>query len=226
MKALGDVIDIYDAARIPLNSRQRAERQGLYPYYGAAGIMDHVDDFLFDGVYVLTGEDGTVANEEGYPAVQYVWGQFWVNNHAHVMRGAHGISDEHLYLFLQQARIVSFVTGAVQPKLNQKNLKSIPFVLPQQSVCQAFAHLEQPIFATIRSNSDASVTLTAQRDALLPGLVSGRCGYNLLTKKEIQSWLLNECSSALTTIMTKNSGMLWLVKHGIPIHHSPLRIGQ
>ena len=84
--ALGDVIEIHDSKRIPLNSRQRANRQGTYPYYGAAGVMDYVDDFLFEGVYVLMGEDGSVVNDEGYPVVQYVWGQFWVNNHAHVLR--------------------------------------------------------------------------------------------------------------------------------------------
>ena len=77
VKVLGDVIAIYDSVRVPLNSRQRTERQGPYPYYGAASIMDYVDDFLFDGIYVLAGEDGSVVNANGYPVVQYVWGQFW-----------------------------------------------------------------------------------------------------------------------------------------------------
>ena len=87
VKALGDVIEFHDSKRIPLNSRQRSERQGPYPYYGAAGIMDYVDDLLFDGVYVLAGEDGSVVDTDGHPIIQYVWGQFWVNNHAHVLRG-------------------------------------------------------------------------------------------------------------------------------------------
>ena len=116
VRALGDVIEIHDSARIPLNSRQRSERQGPIPYYGAAGIMDYVDDFLFDGIFVLTGEDGSVVDSDGYPVVQYVWGKFWVNNHAHVLRGSNGVSQEHLYLLLQQENIASFVTGAVQPK--------------------------------------------------------------------------------------------------------------
>ena len=120
----GDVIEIHDSKRIPLNSRQRAGRQGPYPYYGAAGIMDYVDDFLFDGVHVLIGEDGSVADVDGYPVIQYVWGQFWVNNHAHVLRGQHKVSNEHLYLLLRQLSITAYVTGAVQPKLSQKNLKA------------------------------------------------------------------------------------------------------
>ena len=173
MKSLGDVIEIHDAARIPLNSRQRTERQGQYPYYGASGVMDHVDDYLFDGIYVLTGEDGTVVDGQGHPVVQYVWGQFWVNNHAHVLKGKGQINEEHLYLFLEQTNIQAFVTGAVQPKLNQRNLKSIPFVMPNESTCNAFTQVVEPIFAKVRANADEAALIAAQRDALLPKLVAG-----------------------------------------------------
>ena len=170
---LNDGIEIFDSVRIPLNKRQRAERQGIYPYYGAASIMDHVDDFLFDGVYVLTGEDGSVADDDGHPVVQYVWGQFWVNNHAHILKGKNGISEEHLYLFLQQTNVAAFVTGAVQPKLNQKNLKAVPLVLPKGPVCRAFSDLIQPLFSKLRANADETATLTPLRDTLLPKLISG-----------------------------------------------------
>jgi len=170
---LKDGIEIFDSVRIPLNKRQRAERQGPYPYYGAAGIVDHVDDFLFDGVYVLTGEDGSVVDGDGYPVVQYVWGQFWANNHAHILRGKNGISEEHLYLFLQQTNVAAFVTGAVQPKLNQKNLKAVPFVLPKGPVCRAFSDLIRPLFSELRANADETATLATLRDILLPKLLSG-----------------------------------------------------
>ena len=142
--------------------------------------MDHVDDYLFDGPHVLTGEDGTVVDGEGYPVVQYVWGQFWVNNHAHVLKGKERIKDEFLYLYLQQTNIQAFVTGAVQPKLNQRNLKSIPLVLPSESACGAFTHVVEPMFAKVRANTDEAALIAAQRDALLPKLVSGdlRIGSN------------------------------------------------
>ena len=173
VQRMGDIIEIHDRVRVPLNSRQRAERKGSYPYYGAAGIMDYVDDFLFEGVFVLTGEDGSVVDPEGYPVVQYVWGQFWVNNHAHVLKGKNGVSHEHLFLLLQQENIAPFVTGAVQPKLSQKNLKAIPIVLPAKAVCQAFSDQIQPMFAARRNNSDESDALAVGRDALLPKLISG-----------------------------------------------------
>ena len=162
VKGLRDVIEIYDSKRVPLNSRERANRQGPYPYYGAAGIMDYVDDFLFDGVYILIGEDGSVADADGHPVVQYVWGQFWVNNHAHVLRGRNGISDEHLYLLLQQVNIIAFVTGAVQPKLSQSNLKAVPVVFPGRSVCRTFSHLVAPLFKRVRNIADESDPLAAR----------------------------------------------------------------
>ena len=170
---LGKIIEILDRTRIPLNSRQRSQRQGPYPYYGAAGIMDYVDDFLFDGVFVLTGEDGSVIDNDGCPVVQYVWGQFWVNNHAHVMKGKNGVSDEYLYLLLKGQNIGAFVTGAVQPKLSQGNLKAVPIVKPDLTICQTFTALTDPIFSSFRHHSDESHTLSAQRDTLLPKLVSG-----------------------------------------------------
>ena len=173
VKSLGDVIEIHDSKRIPLNSRQRADRQGNFPYYGAAGIMDYVDDFLFDGVYVLTGEDGSVMDDLGYPVVQYVWGQFWVNNHAHVLRGRNGVSEEHLYLLLKQANILPFVTGAVQPKLSQRNIKAVPVIFPGRSVCEQFSDTIASLFRRLRDNSDETEILALQRDALLPHLMSG-----------------------------------------------------
>ena len=170
---LQDVVTILDHLRIPLNSRQRAQRKGIYRYYGAAGILDYVDDFLFDGVHVLAGEDGSVVDRNGHPVTQYVWGQFWVNNHAHVLKGKMGYSDEHIYLLMQTQEIGAFVTGAVQPKLNQNNLKSIPIVVPSTYLLEAFRKAIQPMFGAIRSNSDETSMLTTQRDTLLPKLISG-----------------------------------------------------
>ncbi len=179
VKALGDVIEIHDSKRVPLNSRERMERQGRYPYYGAAGIMDYVDDYLFDGVHVLIGEDGSVVDDEGYPVVQYIWGQFWVNNHAHVLKGRNGFGDEHLYLLLRQMPIMAYVTGAVQPKLNQGNLKSIPIIFPGPPACRAFSDRIAPMFQRVRDNADEIESLVGQRDALLPRLVRGEVGVAL-----------------------------------------------
>lgn len=171
-RPLADFIDIHDSRRVPLSGKQRAKRQGPYPYHGAAGVMDGVDDFLFDGVHVLLGEDGSVVKADGRPYTQYVWGKFWVNNHAHVLRGR-GITSETLLVFLDQCDVAPFVTGAVQPKLSQGNLKAIPFIDAGDAVLQRFGEIVDPLFAQIRGTTEESRTLTQLRDTLLPKLISG-----------------------------------------------------
>ena len=173
IQRLADVIDIFDSRRVPLSGRQRAERQGPYPYYGAAGVMDSVDDFLFEGVHVLLGEDGSVVKADGRPYTQYVWGKFWVNNHAHVLRGR-CITSEILLVFLDQCDVAPFVTGAVQPKLSQGNLKKIPFIDAGNTLLRLFGEIVDPLFAQIRDATEESRTLAALRDALLPKLISGQ----------------------------------------------------
>ncbi len=170
---LGEVIEIFDSKRIPLSGREREARKGRYPYHGAASVMDYVDDYLFDGIYALMGEDGSVINDDGTPVLQYVWGKFWANNHAHVLRGKNGISTEHLLLHLKGCNIAPFVNGAVQPKLNQGNMNRIPFMLPPPEIGQAFAKTIEPLFAQIRANTEQSRTLATLRDTLLPKLLSG-----------------------------------------------------
>ncbi len=140
--------------------------------------MDHIDDYLFDGIYMLMGEDGSVINDGGTPALQYVWGKFWVNNHAHVLRGRNGVCTEHLLLHLKNCNITAFVTGAVEPKLNQGNMHRIEFMLPPPEISKAFAKTIEPLFAQIRANTDQSRTLATLRDTLLPKLLSGELSIN------------------------------------------------
>lgn len=172
--SLGDVIDIHDFRRVPLSRRERQLRKGAFRYYGATGIVDYIDDFLFDGRFVLVGEDGTVINDRDGPVVQYVWGQFWVNNHAHVLSGASGISTEYLRLLLDSINIRPFVTGAVQPKLNQRNLRSVPILTPPQQTVTAFEEIISPQFTLLRQTYDESRLLESMRDLLLPALISGK----------------------------------------------------
>ena len=140
--------------------------------------MDYVDDYLFDGIYALMGEDGSVINDDRTPVMQYVWGKFWVNNHAHVLRGKNGVCTEHLLLHLKNNNIAAFVTGAVQPKLNQGNMNRIPFMLPPPEIGEAFAKTIEPLFVLIRANIDQSRTLATLRDTLLPELLSGSLKIN------------------------------------------------
>lgn len=171
---VGEIIEIHDSKRIPLSGAQRAKMEKrIYPYYGAASLMDYVDEYIFDGKYLLLGEDGTVVNDAGYPVLQYVWGQFWVNNHAHILTGKLGFNVESLFLLFKHTPVKSIVTGAVQPKISQANLRSIQVVIPPRSELDAFNELICPLFGQIRQNQDQNKLLAALRDTLLPKLMSG-----------------------------------------------------
>lgn len=172
--SLREAVLIHDAKRVPLSSQERSKRPGPYPYYGAATLMDSVDDFLFDGTYLLVGEDGSVSDERGCPVTQYVWGRFWVNNHAHVLQGAGSVSTEHLMLALKRTNIQPLITGAVQAKLSQANMWRIRFLMPPDPVAASFSAIIAPLFARMRHNTDQANNLSALRDTLLPRLVSGR----------------------------------------------------
>ena len=127
---VSEIIELHDSKRIPLSSRERANLAKIYPYYGATSVMDYVDRYLFDGIYLLLGEDGTVVDSKGFPILQYVEGKFWVNNHAHIITGKNGFSVELLYLLFSLTSVQSIVTGAVQPKISQANLNKVPVIIP------------------------------------------------------------------------------------------------
>jgi len=172
--SLKEAVSIHDSKRIPLSGQERAKRKGPYPYYGAAALMDAVDDYLFDGVYLLTGEDGSVADTNGYPIMQYVWGKFWVNNHAHILQGKDSVATEHVMLAMQRTNITPYITGAVQAKLSQTNMWRINFLKPTREVAEHFGSLLEPLFVRFRHNSEQAQTLATLRDTLLPRLISGQ----------------------------------------------------
>ncbi|MFA5792216.1 MAG: restriction endonuclease subunit S [Candidatus Paceibacterota bacterium] len=171
---IGEVMENFDSKRIPLSSREREKKKGIYPYYGASCIFDYIDEYIFDGVYLLLGEDGTVMIDNGTPLLQYVWGKFWVNNHAHVLRGKTPMSTEFLYLFFRNTNIQSIITGAVQPKINQQNLNNLKIIIPEMEILQKFNLLTFNLFEKYKINTDEIAELTTIRDSLLPKLMSGQ----------------------------------------------------
>jgi len=170
---LEEIISNFDSKRIPVSSMEREKRKGIYPYYGAASIVDYIDDFLFDGVYLLMGEDGTVITDDEKPVLQYVAGKFWVNNHTHVLQGKGIFSTEFIYLILKNTNIKHIVTGAVQPKINQGNMNNLPVVVPDTETLKAFQEVIKPTFAYILETEQQSSSLMSLRDTLLPKLMNG-----------------------------------------------------
>jgi type I restriction enzyme S subunit len=173
VNTLDEISFNFDSKRVPLSSREREKRRGNYPYYGAAGILDYVDDFTFEGTYALMGEDGTVIDDLGFPVLQLIRGRFWVNNHAHVLQGK-GISTELLFLFLKNTSVQHLVTGAVQPKINQGNMNSLKFVIPDSSCKNRLESFVNSLYLKIGGNKEQIKVLSQIRDLLLPKLISGK----------------------------------------------------
>ena len=171
--SFSDISEILDSKRIPLSKREREKRANIYPYYGAASLMDYVDDYIFEGIHVLMGEDGTVIDKDGFPILQYVGGKFWVNNHAHVLKGKNEFSNEFVYLYLSNTNVTHLVTGAVQPKINQKNLTSLKLPIPDKNMTVKFNSLAKNIFEYIYEIRQENKKLEEIRSILLPVLMNG-----------------------------------------------------
>lgn len=129
-KKLGEVCEILDSKRKPVSKGDRS--QGEYPYYGANGIQDYVDDYIFDGTFLLLGEDGSVINKDKSPVLHWATGKIWVNNHAHVLSQNESSLLRYLYYILQCTDVSDIVRG-VPPKINQANIRNLVVPIPSLS---------------------------------------------------------------------------------------------
>lgn len=125
---------------------------------------------MFDGIRILLGEDGSVITDDGYPILQYAWGKYWANNHAHVIKVASYYSLEMIYVALSRTVISHIVIGAVQKKISQKKLKNLSIETPNPSI----SHNIEQLFNILRINSDECQHLIELRDTLLPQLMTGK----------------------------------------------------
>lgn len=169
---LNEVADNYDSKRKPMSSREREQHRGIYPYYGATSIIDYVDDYIFDDIYLLMGEDGTVKTNDGYPVLQYIWGKNWINNHAHVLKGKN-ISTELLMFALRKISVENIITGAVQPKINQENMNKIEFVIGSDSKNKELEDILKKLMDKSKNIIEENKKLEQLRDTLLPKLMNG-----------------------------------------------------
>ena len=168
MGMLGEIATCLDYKRKPLSEDERKPIKGVYPYYGAMSVVDHINQYIFDGTYLLFSEDGAnVIDENGHPALQYLWGKFWVNNHAHVLQGNEIVSTEYLYMALNEVNATHLVTGAAQPKINQENMNSIQLVIPSKENMDEFNKNVNLIFSYYKIVTEENLKLTELQSLLL-----------------------------------------------------------
>lgn len=157
--SLAEVAVFENRRRIPLSAAERAQRPGPYPYWGANGPFDSIDDYLFDSPRVLVAEDGnTVVRADGRATVHWAEGRYWVNNHAHVLSVVDGNDLRWLYYVLVGAQVRELVSGSAQPKLSMGSLKRLPLAVPppreQRMIAYALSVLDDKIESNDRLVAD------------------------------------------------------------------------
>lgn len=171
---IGEITNCLDARRIPLSDKEREKIKGEYPYYGATGIVDYVNDYIFDGDYVLVAEDGSVMDDKGNPILQRVTGKTWINNHAHVLEPKKGYGCKLLMMLLKDVSVMKVKTGSIQLKVNQDNMNNI--VIPDipskliEKMNEKLDSIDKEIINLEQQNEE----LSKCRDFLLPQLMIGK----------------------------------------------------
>lgn len=157
---VGDVTVNHDGKRRPVKGLERVA--GAYPYYGASGIVDHVEGYLFDGLHLLVAEDGENLRTRNTPVAFLADGKFWVNNHAHIVTGNALADTRFLAYALESSNVEPFLTGSTQPKLTQANLNRIPVLTPPLN--------EQLLIAAVLGSLDDKIELNRRMNETLEAM--------------------------------------------------------
>ena len=156
-KRLEHIVDCLDHVRIPLNETQRANMPGPYPYCGANGVLDYVNDFVLDDDVILIAEDGGYFDEYAHRPIAYrMSGKIWVNNHAHILKAKSGYSQGFLYFSLVHKNILPYLASGTRAKLNKSEMNKIEIYLPLH-------YAEQEAIATVLSDMDAEIAALERR---------------------------------------------------------------
>jgi type I restriction enzyme, S subunit len=161
----GEIMINRDGERIPVSREDRALKEKTYDYYGASGVIDKIDGYLFDKPLLLVGEDGANLINRSTPIAFIARGKYWVNNHAHVLDG---ISEEflrYIEIHINAIDLEPYITGSAQPKMNQAKMNSIPIALPplpEQSRIVAKVHQLMAIVDQLETHLAVSRTIGAK----------------------------------------------------------------
>ena len=159
-----------DSERIPLSVAQRQTLKKVYDYYGASGVIDKVDKFLFDKDLLLIGEDGANLINRSTPIAFIAKGKYWVNNHAHVLDVCGGLNLAYIALFINAISLVNYVTGTAQPKMNQEKMNSILVTVPpiseQARIVNQIESLQPLIIRYDKAQSELNILNTSVKEQL------------------------------------------------------------
>ncbi|ACV63413.1 restriction modification system DNA specificity domain protein [Desulfofarcimen acetoxidans DSM 771] len=165
---LSEVCENLDSRRIPITEKDR--KKGFTPYYGASGIVDYVDGFIFDEVLLCVSEDGANLVARTYPIAFSISGKTWVNNHAHVLKFQNSNTQVMVKNYINSINLEDFLTGMAQPKLNRAKLDIIPIPLPSEKEQQKIADCLSSIDDLIAGQVKKLEALRTHKKGLMQGL--------------------------------------------------------
>lgn len=174
LKRLDQVADFLDGQRKPIKESVRQSIQGEYPYYGASGIIDYVNDYLFDDELILLGEDGANIINRSSPLAFRVSGKCWVNNHAHVIKPRVGTEIDFLVEYLESLDYSGLNSGTAQPKLNLASCQSIPVLVPPVEEQKGIADILLTWKRAIRQLTDLIAAKVRFKQGLMQQLLTGK----------------------------------------------------
>jgi len=166
-KKLGECVEILDSQRKPIESKERANRKGEYPYYGASGIIDYIDDYLFDGEYILLGEDGANIINRTSRLAFIATGKYWVNNHAHIMKANAYNLNYFICEYLESLDYSKICAGSAQPKLTQDVIRNLTIKAPCKAEQQKVADCLSSMDSLIQNQQKVVTTWQQRKKALL-----------------------------------------------------------
>ena len=174
VKSLSEVTINHDSKRVPVKSIDRQDMQGVYRYYGASGIIDYVDDYLFDGQYILMGEDGENVLSRNLPLAFIVNGKFWVNNHAHIFQPKDGVDIGFLCEFLESLDYKNIASGSAQPKITKSSLNKIKVLSPPLPEQQKIASILSSMDSHIEEKQRKLEQTQSLKKSLMQDLLTGK----------------------------------------------------
>ena len=183
VKFLPDISENHDSKRVPIKSVDRANMKGGYRYYGASGIIDYVNDYIYDGTYILLGEDGENVLSRNLPLAFIVKGKFWVNNHAHVLKANPDTDINFLCEYLESIDYANIASGSAQPKITQTSLNSIQVPVPPLAEQKVIAAMLKSVDEKIQLTDKKLNQLRLSKKALMQDLLTGKVRVKLTDKE-------------------------------------------
>lgn len=197
---LDEIVEFLDEKRVPLKESERMNRKGKYPYYGASGIIDYIDNYIFDGEFILLGEDGANIITRSTRLAFLAKGKIWVNNHAHIMKAKQGYDSYYICEYLESMDYTKYNTGTAQPKLNKEVCKNILIKVPSIK--------EQEKIAEILSTWDSAIEkqekLIEKKKEFKKGLMQRLLSGEVRFKEFTEDWAIVSLGNVFERVTQKN----------------------